>query len=215
MKNKDVSKRIKKSIQEKVNVALTETLYEIGETIQDMYKDVIREFYRDYTPLWYGRTYSTFVGSSAYKDYSSLVNEIHPGIYEVGIDVSAKYITGNPYKKANKFIKSKNGYVASTEWIFDRTFYEGIHGVSKHDSSNRLTINIPHEMKPSPYELMNERFSKKINQNYIDDVFYKLKDNGYSNITKQQVENYLDSFDGTVDDAVAFVIDYINELELD
>lgn len=52
-------------------------------------------------------------------------------------------------------------------------------------------------------------------QNFIDDVFYKLKDNGYSNITKQQVENYLDSFDGTVDEAVAFVIDYINELELD
>lgn len=115
-KEKDFSElfKIKKIFTEIANEMAEEVLWQIENT----YESVIDEFYNHYNPLYYNRTFSTYLASSGYKDLYSSQNfsPINDG-YEVGINVDSGNIPNNPYR-------------ADTDWVFNRTFVKGIHGIS-------------------------------------------------------------------------------------
>jgi hypothetical protein len=84
--------------------------------IENNYETVIDMFYQHYNPLYYDRTYSTYLASSGYETLYSLqnMNPIEVG-YDVGINVDSSNIKDDPYR-------------AETDWVFNRTWRFGIHG---------------------------------------------------------------------------------------
>ena len=100
------------------NEAVEEMAHEVLWRIENIYETAIDRFYADYNPLYYNRTFSTYLGSSGYEDTFSPQNIKKIGdAWESGITISDVNIPGKPYR-------------ADTEWVFDRTFNKGIHGIN-------------------------------------------------------------------------------------
>lgn len=116
MAKQDPMEMIKRDLEKKYEKALKRFAEEMTYQVEAAYESVVQSFYDDYTPRYYERTYSTYLGSDKYNspfDYTPFGNE-----YEYGITVSDANIPGNPYR-------------ADKDWVFNRTFDEGIHGFFK------------------------------------------------------------------------------------
>lgn len=126
METSRFSKAILKNIKKRFNIVLQEFAEDVAFNIEKAYESVIDMFYADYgpnngEPWFYERTYSTYQASSGYDQIFSPNNIQHYGdSYFSGIGVSSSNIPSNPY----------NAY---KEWVFNRTFYKGIHGISSAD----------------------------------------------------------------------------------
>ena len=72
---------------------------EVGNDIQQEYVKQIMDFYGDYRPKSYGRTYALFEASSGYGGKSPLFGRNKYMSYWGGIHVDPSYITGDPYLK--------------------------------------------------------------------------------------------------------------------
>ena len=161
-----IAKEATKEIAEEVTVRL-----EIG------YEKCIEEFYKDYrNPRYYDRTYSTFYASTGFGDmaiWKRCVKKNNRG-YISGIIVDSSNITEEPYR-------------AETEWVFERTFNEGIHGMTPEEVSDadwlkpngltpfyryplfyggRLWHKKP--MSPTPKERMDKKYREMFKQ--LDDI---------------------------------------------
>lgn len=107
-----------KGLEVLFNDAIKEFAEEVLFQIESEYESNIDRFYNDYNPLYYDRTYSTYMGSSGgYSLYSPQNFSPIEGGYSVGINVDSSNIVGNPYR-ANK------------DWVFRRTYIKGIHGIN-------------------------------------------------------------------------------------
>ena len=127
LKKEDKLNKMLNEVDEKLSIAVSNMADELSFKIEATYEKVISAFYADYTPIEYDRTYSTFLGSNAY-DNPFFINESEntENSKIAGILVGSDFIPGNPYK-ANK------------DWVFDRTFISGIHGVNVHTVRHRNT----------------------------------------------------------------------------
>lgn len=97
--------------------AVEEMAQEVLFRIENIYETAIDRFYADYNPLYYNRTYSTYLASSGYDNLFSPQNIHGSGNqWTAGITVGPANIPGKPYR-------------ADTDWVFDRTFNKGIHGI--------------------------------------------------------------------------------------
>lgn len=103
-------------IEDKVNMAMIEMAADMTYAIESAYESVIQSFYDDYNPRWYRRTYSTYEASNKINNPFGF-SPISDG-FESGIIVDSANIPGNPYR-------------ADKDWVFDRTFGQGIHGFFK------------------------------------------------------------------------------------
>ena len=176
--------RYVKLVTESFNKAVKDTAEEISFRIESIYESAIEDFYLSYEPKSYSRTYSTFLGSNHYEtpfEYMQFGNT-----YFSGIQVDSGNIPGDPYR-------------AKKNWVFDRSFYKGIHGFitvdqpkinkRKKEIGYRIKIkNYPERMRGSrlafdpndstgkrsmsPKNLMDTRFRKYIAKpGAIDAVF--------------------------------------------
>lgn len=126
---KDPLEAVRADIEKRYNDAMVKMAEEMTYQIESAYESVVQQFYNEYTPRSYDRTYSTYLGSDKYNNlfgYTPIENG-----YESGIIVDSNNIPGNPYR-------------AEKDWVFERTFSEGIHGYFK----------VEYE------QWMNERFKK-------------------------------------------------------
>lgn len=140
--NKSIEKLID-NIKRAADESMKETAEELTYLIEFEYRRSIDLFYDDKVfaynnydtngnikstpiftniPHFYQRTGSTYQASSMYRlsDINKNVREIGNGFIG-GISISSDNIPGNPYRAMNK------------EWVFNRTFAEGIHGVHSTD----------------------------------------------------------------------------------
>ena len=123
---KPTIKKIKKIYQG----AIKNFAEEMSSQIESAYEDTISLFYADYgpnngDPWFYDRTYSTYLASNGHDNpYSSINVQQFGDSFFAGIGVSSSNIPGNPYK-------------IYKEWVFNRTFYEGIHGIARKDVIKR------------------------------------------------------------------------------
>lgn len=117
-KNENPLYLMKADIEQRYNMALKQFAKEMTVLIEESYKSVIKSFYDDYDPRSYRRTFYTFYGSDRYGDADHATPI--PGGYEAGIHVGAEY-----------YPNGENPYRAQKEWVFRRTFSEGIHGFYK------------------------------------------------------------------------------------
>lgn len=171
---------IEEEIDKMIKKAVKNTAIELSSEIEIAWERVIDEFYEDYTPVWYKRTFSTYKASDGYSElgsgnlvpYIKNINRDKSGNILVGITVSSDYIPGDPYE-------------ADKDWVFERTFEKGYHGYNQHeaqgwtsnhsgkDNDNRKWTTTAKVMKPTPEARMNVRFNKIANQKHITDVFSK------------------------------------------
>lgn len=158
MANREINKKAKKI----ANKILSEMTYDIAYEIESAYERIIDGFYKDYTPLYYERTYSTYLGSNVYNDISKGIQKTSSG-YKIGISVSSDYIEGDPY-------------LADKDYVFHRSFVEGIHGFTENDPWGKINMRIPPKTSPTPKEQMDQWFQEfkkdknkmnKIKQNAI------------------------------------------------
>lgn len=164
--------KILKDITNKFNKAVEEMASEVTFQIEEAYEDTIEEFYEDYDPIYYNRTYSTYLASTGYDNPFTPLMHIGDS-YFAGIGVSGSNIPYNPY-------------VAYKNWVFNRVFYKGIHGINRADvirinkyraRENRYIIkNIPTNMKPVPKKIMDSRFKKITKKSNLDKMFNDLMD---------------------------------------
>lgn len=159
-------KTLEKNIDRIAEEIADKMAYEIGYKIENAYEHIIDEFYSDYEPKYYDRTFSLYTASSAYGDYSRLIvskkKKDSQISYKVGIYVSSDNILDNPY-------------IDDKDWVFNRAFKEGIHGFSKDDKGSRKFSNIPPKTTPSPKQQMDEWFQEfKKDKNNIQNTYTKV-----------------------------------------
>lgn len=169
----DIS-RFKKSYDN----ALKKTAQKIGREIEYAYEAQISRFYNDYTPIEYDRTYSTWWGSSGLYNYKSWSEYLGDLQYKAGITVGAENLQnkcGDPYR-------------ADTEWVFDRTWRLGIHGINRNNIRHKMVTKgrgkkkrtyevrwayrqFPTNTRPSPQEEFVKAFNKIKQHRHLDEVF--------------------------------------------
>ena len=117
--------QIKNDIRKVMKSALRKTAIELNYMIEEIYEQAIDAFYDSYDPKYYDRTFSTYKASNLYENYAKQENPIPMGEgFVAGIEVTSDNIPGKPYNRSKKDKPNK------TEWVFNRTYTKGIHGVS-------------------------------------------------------------------------------------
>lgn len=173
--SKDTSESITEDFLEMLK-SLTKTALKASATIlnyrlEKKWEQFIDEFYESYEPSLYDRTGSTYEASNMYdKNLPELKNNrlawkwksINPtknNSIIAGIEIDYKNIGDNPYK-------------ADLEWVFNRTFEEGIHGYTKEEALSHSWSfrNNQDPLNPSPSKRM-DIFFKTINKKYCNDLF--------------------------------------------
>ena len=113
-KNEDPLAQVQAEIESKFYMACVTMASDTTHLIESAYEAVIESFYDDYTPRVYKRTGSTYLASD--KAFDSMgFTPVDNETFDAGITVDSNNIPGNPYR-ANK------------DWVFQRTFEQGIHG---------------------------------------------------------------------------------------
>ena len=191
-----------KEIEARCEKVMISVIEELRYETENLFYDAVNEFYADYKPRRYSRTYSTFLAAD-FVDWAmpgrktpqqiwydeipdnstgrirakvgrgkGKIEKVKDGVYQTTICIDPSFIPGEPYRAR----KGK-------EWVFDRTWNQGIHGVTKYKPSEESTgrgkysremtpfakkpreygVKVPRKMKRSPDELMRGWFNSRIN----------------------------------------------------
>ena len=168
--SKKFNKAVKKIQQDWIDNAAVR----FGEVMTKLYKRAIDQFYDDYTPRVYKRTHQTYAtgirGEYPYNEYSAQkvdIKTIDGGNgRRITLTIDSARIPPDTY--ANK----------DQDWVFGRTFLEGIHGFTQKDEFTKNIkehypkAHIPKKMKTPPAVLLNkwvDRLKKGYKQ-YGEDV---------------------------------------------
>lgn len=116
MPARDPLDRIRENIERRYKKAVLAVAEEVTAQIQTAYVSAVAKFYAEFTPNSYNRTFSTFTASDHYPSLNTAPP--YDNGFEAGIRVGPENIDGNPYR-------------ADKEWVFERTFVEGIHGYTR------------------------------------------------------------------------------------
>ena len=106
------------------NIASSRLADYVYENINKKYVETINKFYEDYDPIYYDRRYNLYRGYSGF--YNKIKKRLSDGTYLTGIEVGAEFIGNNPYK-------------ISADYVFNRAFEQGIHGITKEDLKKRAS----------------------------------------------------------------------------
>lgn len=112
----ELPSEFKRRINKTVKHIKEEASLQVAKDIKHMYNSAIKDFYADYRPRSYNRTFSAFIADNlrGTDDYSKIIEQ-HDDGFTVAFSVGDGFISGNPYR-------------AKKDWVFNRTFVEGIHG---------------------------------------------------------------------------------------
>lgn len=182
----DFSEKIIKDIKKKYNKALQDFAEDVALNIEKAYESAIDAFYADYNPLWYDRTYSSYMGSSAgtFGIFDPMNFQQGDNSYTVGTTISPEFIHGKPYR-------------ADTDWVFERTFVKGIHGINNrretnynrtklHKSKSKGVVGIEIQsrniknMHPTPKVLMDKEFKKITGKRNMSKMFNETMSKTFS-----------------------------------
>lgn len=154
--DKVVDKAIKE-IKRRVKTVIDDIGYDIAEKIQIQWDNCVDAFYNDYDPLYYDRTYSTYLASDGEDGVSEKysIEETDSGfIITAGITVDDSRL-GEPYND-------------KTPYVFQRTWEMGIHG----------TQFLPIRVRPK--NMMDEWFKQFVRTDHRSVINAHLKRVGFS-----------------------------------
>lgn len=147
-----IGQKLEKICQKIAQEAISNAVNDIAFDIENMYQTVIDQFYNDYSPTKYSRTYS------GYEAYIKHIKKIRNG-YECGIIVDGSKIPQGTYSSIY------NHNPVDSSFVFERTFERGLHG-------NYITdIYSPSQMSPAPKEQMDKLFQEYKNSGQLKSIF--------------------------------------------
>ena len=154
--------------------ALEKTAQRIGREIEKAYETQIQRFYNDYSPIVYERTGATWWASSGMQNYDSWSTYLGNLEYQAGITVDPVNIQnkmGHPYR-------------ANTNWVFNRTWHYGIHGINRNSKRHKIVKKrgkeyevswayrqFPTNTRPAPETQFIKAFNKIKQHKNLDKTF--------------------------------------------
>lgn len=156
----------KKNILDATMLSTRELADTIHTEIKMAFKSVIDDFYSSYNPKIYYRTHSTYRASNSDK---LIEPEYKRGVFYPGISIGDDFITGSPYRNSQGSV--------DTEWVFNRTWYKGIHGF------------IEDELKDKDYYDANYERIGKSGTVYSKSNIYRFRRNRTSSGGYDAIEN--------------------------
>lgn len=154
---------------------LEKTAQRIGREIEKAYESQIERFYGDYSPIVYERTGATWWASSGMQNYESWSQYLGDLQYQAGIYVDP----------ANIAAKRGHPYRANTQWVFNRTWHHGIHGINRNTRRYKMKKRkngreyevswayrqFPTNTRPAPETEFIKAFNKIKQHKHLDEVF--------------------------------------------
>lgn len=178
-------------LTELFNDAVEEMAREVLWEIEGFYESAIERFYDDYDPLYYDRTGMSMYGSSGYPQGNELFSpqNLHQDgdVWSAGITIDPTFIPGNPYR-ANK------------GWVYERTFWKGIHGINTKQGwgapkkKTFLKINEREHYRTYQVEQMIERRKRPKRKNSRSKSDYIFKTKKHVTETRYYGDNPTESF---------------------
>ena len=161
-----------KNINTCVRITKKEIAKQIAEDIREEYHTVIWKFYHHYTPNMYKRSYESQLSTNYHqlgKDYRKITKWQEDGFI-------IKFIVGGEFVSGN--------YEDDNEWVFNRTFNQGIHGWTPISFQGIMSgtqnvekmgwrgrVKQPRKpLKPSPKERMDEWFERYKTYGNLDKI---------------------------------------------
>ena len=149
-------------LAQELRQAIDNASKKIGKYIYDAYDETARRFYAHYSPRQYARTngFEKALKTNMYWEPSMGGNT-----YIVGIEGGSRFIPSGNYK-------------ADTDWVFSRTWSQGIHGwtIEEYNKWNKMGIAPFTDIyptavvqRPSPMAYMNQRF-RDINLRLVGNI---------------------------------------------
>lgn len=154
-------------IKKRLDAAIQVVGEEIGRDIQIAYDRAIESFYNDYSPVWYDRTYSTYLASSYVGGGKPYYKKTGNMSCEAGITVDSSFM-GEPYNVGNHGW-AKNGK-ATASFIFDRTFNKGIHGFTSGDKNKKNKTLSEYRWVPGNNAFSGYNFGGYIDMQYAEEL---------------------------------------------
>lgn len=151
------AKEIENDVKIKIEKALKNAARDITSDLEKAYESAVDAFYASYSPVYYHRDYNTYLASDTWNDYDCEKNlqweKSNGNIigFKTGIKVSSNYITGSagsPYKDP-------------TDYVFERTYYYGIHGTIK---TGGIMLMPPERLMQLSYEGIKKNLGKYVNK---------------------------------------------------
>lgn len=187
MAGKDPLDEIRDDIEKKYRQAAYEVAREVTFQIEKAYESVISKFYNEKAfngsniPKVYKRTESTIKASDRWDDIFG-VTPVGQNGYESGITVGAGNIPGDPYR-------------ADKEWVFTRTFEEGIHGFYEQEAKDwaderRIKLTTEAVMKnlrkkdPKSAQKLKKEMQRMERMIYSAPKFFRSPKEGMDNLFK-------------------------------
>lgn len=131
MKTNTLPKELVNNINTCVRHIRNDIAKQVALDLKDEYRNVIYKFYNHYTPRSYSRTYETLLASNLYgygNDYRK-ITILKSNSCSIRFQVGSSFIDGTPYR-------------ASTDWVYSRTFEEGIHGWIPYTINNIISKRV-------------------------------------------------------------------------
>lgn len=138
------AEEIERAVKIKVEQALKNAAYDITEDLEKAYENAVDAFYNSYYPRRYHRDYNTYLASDMWEDHNYENNfeweKSGSNVmgFKTGIKVSSNYITSSVGKP----------YYDPTDYVFERTYYYGIHGT---EAIGRMPVS-PERIMQLSYE---------------------------------------------------------------
>lgn len=156
-----VPDNIQKRIDKAIHKSLEECAKKMAEDCKEEYVSVIKDFYADYpSPRSYHRSleskFANILRDDNY-DYKKITTFIDDDKVQIKFKISHEFIEGKPYR-------------ADTEWVFDRTYYEGIHGWTP-EEVDEYTAGANYAYYRDVYINTGEK-RKKVTRFYVNHMLY-------------------------------------------
>ena len=167
-KMKELDTAVRKGIEE----GLKEVLYQFN----NIYTRSIDRFYKDYEPHRYDRTFTTYAGSdladmwglsavsqNTYRPFMKNIRQIGKNTYYGAMNIDYSYIYENT---------GRNPYNSPLDYVFERTFVEGIHGMTPEEAKARKLSWHKKPMNPPPKHFMDKEYlSFQKDKKRLDGIF--------------------------------------------
>lgn len=133
--NESLEKKIRELAKARAQCMLEKAGGSIADALGTIYEKIISDFYKDYTPDYYVRTYTTYQAGLNITTPSARISNPRARIKSKTTETSNGFCKTIKVMVSSEFMQPKrtrsNQYRQPVDEVFDRTFNKGIHGVSR------------------------------------------------------------------------------------
>lgn len=163
--NEEVGAEIQAAIERAIDAGIDE----LGYRLEIAYGQCIDKFYSNYEPHYYDRTYSLYSGSNTWDNPLKNKKKIGKNRYYIAIYVGAENVI--PNINSNNLPYDDISYRDGVDFVFDRSFEQGIHGMTPEEAKRAGLSWHKKPDNPTPKRRMDKEYKRIANNNAMDLLF--------------------------------------------